>query len=241
MTPDHEPATPPLSRPAGLLARQRILALVHTGAVAAAAPIEPGPVPAGEPRPAARRRGLSRARELPAGARTRRCASASRASTHEIGIARRRRRGAGEGHASISRRCSSGSSSAASVSGAGQSEELDRPARHFHPPDHRPAPRPSTACAAGYRGPLCAEISPRSLPRPGAQGLAAEPAALPRTARRSSRPARFARSHDAEARSWSTRARSSTARSDSRVRVDLRRLAARRGIVGYRAIKSTPA
>ncbi len=41
MTPDHEPATPPLSRPAGLLARQRILALVHTGAVAAAAPIEP--------------------------------------------------------------------------------------------------------------------------------------------------------------------------------------------------------
>ncbi len=41
MTPDHEPATPPLSRPAGLLARQRILALVHTGAVAASAPIEP--------------------------------------------------------------------------------------------------------------------------------------------------------------------------------------------------------
>ncbi len=41
MTPDHEPATPPLFRPAGLLARQRILALVHTGAVAAATPIEP--------------------------------------------------------------------------------------------------------------------------------------------------------------------------------------------------------
>ncbi len=32
----------PGSRPAGLLARQRILALVKSGAVAAAAPIEPG-------------------------------------------------------------------------------------------------------------------------------------------------------------------------------------------------------
>jgi dCTP deaminase len=42
MTRDHESATPPLSRPSGLLARQRILALVRTGAVAADAPIEPG-------------------------------------------------------------------------------------------------------------------------------------------------------------------------------------------------------
>ncbi len=41
MTREYEPATSPPSRPAGLLARQRILALVRTGAVAAAAPIEP--------------------------------------------------------------------------------------------------------------------------------------------------------------------------------------------------------
>ncbi len=38
---ENEAATLPISRPAGLLARQRILALVKTGAVAAAAPIEP--------------------------------------------------------------------------------------------------------------------------------------------------------------------------------------------------------
>ncbi len=41
MTGEHEPDTPPLTRPAGLLARQRIVALVHTGAVSAAVPIEP--------------------------------------------------------------------------------------------------------------------------------------------------------------------------------------------------------
>ena len=41
MTREYEPATPPLPRPSGLLARQQILALVHTGAVSAAPPIEP--------------------------------------------------------------------------------------------------------------------------------------------------------------------------------------------------------
>jgi dCTP deaminase len=42
MTGEHESDAPPPSRPSGLLARQRILALVHTGAISAAAAIEPG-------------------------------------------------------------------------------------------------------------------------------------------------------------------------------------------------------
>ena len=115
---------------------------------------------AGLARSAARARGLSRARELPARpAGDRRAADRCVATAHHRS---HRRRGAGN-RLRLYRAADGEPGAARRYFRDRQSEKLDRPARCVHPRDRRSLARLRSG-EAGYEGPLYAEISPRTFP-----------------------------------------------------------------------------
>ena len=124
-------------RQTGILPDQEIQALFAVGRAGLAAAARCRPGPAGEPRPAARRQGLARARQLPARARPHRRRQARPAEAARDRPDRRR----GAGNRLRLHRAAAGKPRPARRHlGLGQSEELDRPARHLHPRHHRPRP-----------------------------------------------------------------------------------------------------
>ena len=178
---DMPSASPRGAGPAGLLARQRIEALAREGALFAAAPIE-----AGQLQPASLDlrlggRGFSRARELPAGQGRKRRRPAEEPQPG-AGLARRRRGGAGEGHR-LYRAADGAARAAAGPFRRGQSEELDRAARHLHPPHRRRLGR-FRPCSGGLRRAAVRRDFAAQLQRARARRHAAEPAPPARRRRR---------------------------------------------------------
>ena len=227
--------------PFGLFARQKIKAMERPQAASAAERDDRrGAVPAGEPRPAARQGGLSRARELPA-----RDAAAPFASD-----------------------CKASTPSASSLTGDGavlekgivyvaplierlelrpnhfrrrQPEELDRPARHLHPPDRRRLGGVRRRAARLSRRAVARNFAAQ-FQRARARGIATQPDPLPQPTIRSRwRHARLRL--DATTKSASATPAAplvdgelDAARGRGRARRSRRR---RRRIVGYRAIKNS--
>ena len=159
-----------------------IAALAKAGGILPAYDVRARPDPAREPRPAARRHRLSRARELPA--RPHHGRGAHRASEAARDRARRRR-GAGD-RLRLHRAAARKPRAAGRHRGRGQSEKLDRPARRVHPRDHRPRARLRPHRGRLSRAALCGDFA-EDVSGAGARGLAAvaaAPAPRPRGARR---------------------------------------------------------
>ena len=118
------------------------------------------PDPAGQPRPAAGRRRLPRARELPARPHHRRRAhrrvEAARDCAH-------RRRGAGD-RLRLYRAAARKPGAARRHRRRRQSEELDRPARRVHPRHRRRDARLRPHRGRLSRPALCRDFSPRTFP-----------------------------------------------------------------------------
>ena len=173
----------------GILPDRMIAALAAAGGILPVDRFRARPDPAGEPRPAAGRGRLSRARELPAGPhhgrRAHRRAEAAR-------IRAQRRRGAGD-RLRLYRAAAGKPGAARRHFRRRQSEKLDRPARRVHPRHRRRNPRLRPHRGRLSRAALCRD-QPAHLSGAGARGLAAVADPLPprpcaARRRRAARPA----------------------------------------------------
>ena len=152
-----------------------IAALAKAGGDSARLRFRARPDPAGEPRPAARRHRLSRARELPARPHT---TVAERIERSEAARDRaRRRRGAGD-RLRLHRAAAGKPRAAGRHRRRRQSEKLDRPARRVHPRDRRPRARLRPHRGRLSRPALCGD-SPEDISGAGARRLAALADPLP--------------------------------------------------------------
>ena len=148
------------SAPFGLFGRQKIRAMIGRKLIRAEIALRALAAPAGEPRPQDQQGSLSRSRELPAGARVLGPRAAAKPQCR-AGVARGQRRGARERHR-LCRAADGAARAQAEPFRRRKPEELDRPARHFHPP-HRRRREAFDDVPLDYKGELWLEISPRSF------------------------------------------------------------------------------
>ena len=162
-------------RTKGILPDHMIAALARAGGILPATRFRARPDPAGEPRPAARRGRLSRARELPARAATTVAERIDELKLHEIALDRRR--GAGD-RLRLHRAADRKPGAAGRHRGRRQSEKLDRPARRVHPRDRRRA-RGFDRIERRLSRSALRRDQPADISGAGARGLAAVADPLP--------------------------------------------------------------
>ena len=159
----------------GILPDRMIAALADAGGIRPAARFRSRPDPAGQPRPAARRDRLPRARELPARPANHRRRAYRRAQAARVRAHRRR----GAGNQLRLHRAAAGKPRAARRHrGRRQPEKLDRAARRVHARDRRRHARLRPDRRRLSRAALCRD-QPADLSGAGARRLAAVADPLP--------------------------------------------------------------